>query len=149
MRQQQALQRGTNAQVEDEHGTVIPRGEAVKPAAGGGHVDNRRGGDARLFGGSRILAIDPGTRLSTTLYGAAPGQSFYTDTMGGQQSLPNGDLLITESDKGHAFEVDPGGNVVWSYVNRWADGSVGKISEAMRYPVDYLSHASKEPCHGS
>jgi arylsulfotransferase ASST len=111
--------------------------------------DNRRSGGNKLFGGSRILAIDPGTRLNTTLYGAAPGQGFYTDTMGGQQSLPNGDLLITESDKGHAFEVDPGGNVVWSYVNRWADGSVGKISEALRYPEDYLSHASKEPCHGS
>jgi enoyl-CoA hydratase/carnithine racemase len=43
MRRQEALQRSTKVEVGNLRGTIIPRGEPVKPA-GGGHVDNRRGG---------------------------------------------------------------------------------------------------------
>jgi len=67
--------------------------------------------------------------------------------MGEHQPLPNGNLLISESNRGQAFEVDPHGRVVWSYVNRWTNGDVGMISQATRYPDDYLSPSSKEPCH--
>ena len=111
--------------------------------------DNRRDGSgANLFGGSRILSIDPSTERTSTLYGARKGEDFYTDTKGEQQSLNNGNLLISESDKGHAFEIDPNGKIVWSYVNRWTNDSVGKISQATRYPDDYLSQLPKEACHG-
>ncbi len=110
--------------------------------------DNRRdGGGSRRFGGNRILAIDPATDSVTTLYGARPGENFYTDLMGEQQALGNGNILISESGQGHAFEVDPGGQIVWSYVNRWTDGSVGSISQATRYPIDYLTQSLKEPCN--
>lgn len=110
--------------------------------------DNRRDGSgANRFGGSRILAIDPGTEQVATLYGERAGEDFYTDTRGEQQPLENGNLLISESDEGHAFEVDPDGKIVWSYVNRWTNGSVGKIFQATRYPDDYLSQPLKEPCH--
>ena len=110
--------------------------------------DNRRdGGGAHRFGGSRILAIDPGVGRDTTLYGARPDQHFYTDTMGDHQPLKNGNLLISESQKGHAFEITPAGNIVWSWVNRWQDGSVGKISQAARYPAEYLVQSKEEPCH--
>ena len=109
--------------------------------------DNRRDNSGgKVFGGSRILAIDPATGRVTTLYGAKTGESFYSDTMGEHQWLQNGNLLISESDKGRAFEVDRDGKVVWSYVNRWPNGSVGKISQATRYPDDYLSQSLKEPC---
>lgn len=111
--------------------------------------DNRRdNNDGKLFGGSRILAIDPGTGRVTTLYGARTGENFYTNEMGAHQWLQNGNLLISESNKGRAFEVDRDGKVVWSYVNRWTNGSVGKISEATRYPDDYLSQSLEEPCDG-
>lgn len=110
--------------------------------------DNRRDDSGgTLFGGSRILAIDPGAERVATLYGARTGESFYTETMGEQQTLPNGNLLISESNRGQAFEVDPRGRVVWSYVNRWTNGDVGMISQATRYPDNYLSQSSKEPCH--
>jgi hypothetical protein len=111
-------------------------------------IDTRDNSGGKVFGGSRILAIDPGTGRVTTLYGAKTGESFYSDTMGEHQWLQNGNLLISESDKGHAFEVDRDGKVVWSYVNRWPNGSVGKISQATRYPDDYLSQSLKEPCDG-
>jgi hypothetical protein len=109
--------------------------------------DNRRDeGGARRFGGSRILSIDPGAGPDVTLYGGRPGQDFYTDTRGDQQPLGNGNFLVTEADEGHVFEVDPDGNVVWSYVNRWTTGPVGTVSHASRYPSDYLDASLKEPC---
>lgn len=110
--------------------------------------DNRRDGEGgNLFGGSRILTIDPATERVTTLYGARAGEDFYTETMGEQQWFPNGNILISESNRGHAFEVNPGGKVVWSYINRWTNGRTGKISQATRYPPDYLGQSPKEPCH--
>jgi Arylsulfotransferase (ASST) len=119
--------------------------------AGTGQIvvfDNRRdGSDGSLFGGSRIVTIDPATERVNTLYGARSGKGFHTATMGAQQPLPNGNLLITESEQGRAFEIDMDGKIVWSYVNRWTDGSVGQISQAERYPADYLRQSSKEPCH--
>jgi hypothetical protein len=110
--------------------------------------DNRRDdGGSRRFGGSRVIEIDPASGNAATVYGSRKGEDFYTETMGDQQRLANGNLLISESNKGHAFEVGPDGNIVWSYVNAWTDGSVGLISQATRYPDDYLSQSAKEPCH--
>jgi hypothetical protein len=110
--------------------------------------DNRRDkGDARRFGGSRIVSIDPGEGSDVTLYGRLPGEDFYTDTQGDQQMLGNGNILVTESNEGRVFEVDADGNVVWSYVNRWTDGPVGIVTHASRYPGDYLNESPKEPCN--
>ena len=111
--------------------------------------DNRRDGSGNHgFGGSRILSIDPRSSAGdVTIYGARPGQHFYTDTMGDHQPLENGNQLISESHKGHAFEIAPDGTVVWSWVNRWKDGSIGKIAQATRYPAHYLGQPMKESCH--
>jgi hypothetical protein len=109
--------------------------------------DNRRDkGGARRFGGSRILAIEPGTGRKITLYGSRPGEDFYTDTRGDQQLLGNGNFLVTEAEEGRVFEVDPNGDVVWSYVNRWTTGPVGQVTHASRYPSEYLDESQKEPC---
>jgi hypothetical protein len=111
--------------------------------------DNRRDGSGvHGFGGSRILSIDPRSMAGDdTIYGARPDQHFYTDTMGDHQPLENGNLLVSESEKGHAFEIAPDGTVVWTWVNRWKDGSIGKISQATRYPLNYLAQPAKESCH--
>lgn len=111
--------------------------------------DNRRDGSGGLgFGGSRILALDPrSTAGDVTTYGARADQHFYTDTMGDHQPLANGNMLISESQKGHAFEIAPDGAIVWSWINEWRDGSIGKIAQATRYPVTYLNQSLKESCN--
>ena len=38
-------------------------------------------------------------------------------TCGTNQKLPNGNVLITESDYGRAFEVTTDGKIVWEYIN--------------------------------
>ncbi|MFC1997865.1 arylsulfotransferase family protein [Chloroflexota bacterium] len=60
--------------------------------------------------------------------------AFYTEVMGNHEWLPNGNLLITESDKGRAFEIDQQGNIVWEFVNIVADGYAGRVEDASRLP---------------
>jgi hypothetical protein len=56
---------------------------------------------------------------------------FYSNHLGGNQRLPNGNTLIAESTSGYLFEVNQDGNTVWSY-NRG-----GQIVRAQRYPYSY------------
>ena len=63
---------------------------------------------------------------------------FYTDVMGKHQWLPNGNLLLTESTNGRAFEIDSHGEIVWQHVNLVDDGGwVGLVDEAQRLPRRY------------
>ena len=56
--------------------------------------------------------------------------------------LPNGNVLITESDRGHAIEVTPQGKRVWEYWNPDVTPDPNPSRAAMyrftRYPTDYL-----------
>jgi hypothetical protein len=109
--------------------------------------DNRRdqhGG--RALGGSRILEVDPNTRQSVTVYGEAEREFFYTETQGDHQRLPNGNILITESEYGQAFEVTAAGKVVWSFINRWDDEHAAEVERATRYPDSYLAIPNEEAC---
>jgi Arylsulfotransferase (ASST) len=105
-------------------------------------MDNAGGA---VFGGSRILEVDPAAYQVDVVYEGEAGDAFYTDIMGKHQRLPNGNVLITESLAGRAFEVAEGGEVVWQYVNRWDEDEVAWISQATRYPADYAAFA-EETC---
>jgi hypothetical protein len=106
--------------------------------------DNRRdNAGGKLFGGSRILAVDPSTGETTTLYRGGERNPFYTETMGKHQVLENGNILITETEGGRAFEVDSSGNTVWSYVNRYSASEVAIIEQADRYPEHYADFKRK------
>jgi hypothetical protein len=108
--------------------------------------DNRMdNADGAVFGGSRILAIDPATQDVSVRYEGNGDDLFYTDIMGKHQRLPGGNVLITESQAGRAFEVAQNGEIVWAYVNRWDEDEVAWISEATRYPAEYADFA-EEPC---
>jgi hypothetical protein len=80
------------------------------------------------------------------LYGEREKEFFYTETMGEQQWLPNGNLLITESEYGHAFEVDREGRMVWEFINRWDDELVAQTAGATRYPDGYMVASTKRNC---
>lgn len=64
---------------------------------------------------SRVIEINPVTKELVWEYKATPPETFFSKVRGGAQRLPNGNTLITESSKGHAFEVTPQGNYVWGY----------------------------------
>ncbi len=66
---------------------------------------------------SRVVELDPITKGIVWEYKADPPESFYSFGRGGAYALPNGNVLITESDKGHVFEVTRKGEKVWEFWN--------------------------------
>jgi hypothetical protein len=66
-------------------------------------------------GHSRVLELDPRGRRITWVYGEAPEEAFFSPTMGGCQPLPGGNLLVTDSLAGRAFEVARDKRIVWEF----------------------------------
>ena len=68
-----------------------------------GHIllfDNRKGGSEQVFGASRILEIDPVSRQVVWSFTGSAEEPFYTDARGKQELLPNGNILVTEAQRG-------------------------------------------------
>lgn len=68
-------------------------------------------------GHSRIIEVNPGTETIEWEYKASPPESFFSKSRGAVQWLPNGNILITESDKGRVFEVTRDKKIVWEFYN--------------------------------
>lgn len=51
------------------------------------------------------------------IYTANPAASFFSNTMGGAERMPNGNTLICNAASGIFMEVDNAGNAIWKYVN--------------------------------
>jgi len=87
--------------------------------------------------GSASGGLQPPTNTGVTVaYQGTTANPFFTDIMGKHQWLPNGNVLITESTAGRAFEIDPNGAIVWQYVNYVEAGTVGLIQEVTRLPSE-------------
>ncbi len=50
--------------------------------------------------------------------------SFYSSYISGMQRMPNGNTFVDSGAHGHFFEVTPGGDVVWEYINPIAGGGI-------------------------
>ncbi len=66
---------------------------------------------------SRIIELNPLTKKIVWEYKADPQEEFFSEHRGGAQKLPNGNILITESDRGRVFEITPEGDLVWEFLN--------------------------------
>jgi len=64
---------------------------------------------------SRVIELNPRTKEIVWEYKAPTLSDFFTGARGANQRLPNGNTLITESNKGRAFEVTPDGEIVWEF----------------------------------
>ena len=65
---------------------------------------------------SRVLEIEPFTENIVWYYMANPPNSFFTEACGSVQPLPNGNILVIESQAGRAFEILRDGSIVWEYI---------------------------------
>ena len=92
-----------------------------------------------LAGGSQILRLNPQTRRHDVIFRSSKGNMFYSPFRGKHQVLENGNVLITETDGGRVFEVTHDGEIVWSFVNRYDDTSIGCVMSATRYPLQYAA----------
>ena len=89
---------------------------------------------------TRVVELDPLTRTIVWEYRAPEPADFYSESMGSNQRLPNGNTLIASSNDGEAFEVTPEGEIVWHFTNFNA-GKKGKratIVRIRRYPLDFV-----------
>ncbi len=86
---------------------------------------------------SRIVILSADDDRPEVYFQGSERQPFFTDIMGKHQWLPNGNLLVTESRAGRAFELDPAGEVVWQYYNLVAPGQLGWMEEVQRLPGRY------------
>ncbi len=90
---------------------------------------------------SRVIELDPLTNQIVWEYRAPEPKEFYTLSKGSCQRLANGNTLISESDKGRAFEVTAEGEIVWEFVNphrgeRKDRLSIGRIRRIDRAAID-------------
>ena len=87
--------------------------------------DNRYGKKgAAVWGGSRIVKIDPKTNTLRTLY---ESPNFYSNIRGKHSVLEDGSILITEFSTGRVFIVNPSGKVTYEYVNPRRVEDSGKL----------------------
>lgn len=66
---------------------------------------------------SRVLELNPVTEKIIWKYEGKPLKSFFSGIQGSAQRLSGGNTLICESMRGHAFEVDRDGKIVWEFWN--------------------------------
>lgn len=94
--------------------------------------------DNRGLGGhSRLLEIDPLTGRLGWSWRGDPPVAFSSSLAGTVSRLPGGNTLVTESVPGRAFELDPGGRVVWDFRTPHRAGPEGSLV-AMLFEVQRL-----------
>lgn len=86
---------------------------------------------------SRIVLVSAPERSARTYFEGSVDQPFSTPILGRHQWLPNGNLLVTDSCAGRAFELNRNREVVWWYVNYTGDGTVGAVQQVERFPFGY------------
>ncbi len=96
-------------------------------------------------GYSRILKVEPQNGGIAWQYQADPPQDFFSDTRGGCQQLPNGNVLITETNSGRAFEVTPAGKIVWEYFNDTLTEVDGEKERGAIYRMTRVDHSAVAP----
>jgi hypothetical protein len=95
-------------------------------------------------GYSRIVELNPLTKEIVWEYKSHPPATFFSSSRGANQRLPNGNTLITESDKGHVFEVTYDGEMVWEFY----DPQIKEVSKerATIYRMMRITDLENYPC---
>lgn len=133
---------------------IIPEG---LPGAGNILVFDNEGASGfpatrlSVFQGSRVLEIDPTTKLIvwqyTGLDSDSPSWKFNSSFISSARRLPNGNTLIDEGTNGRFFQVTPKGEIVWEYVSPYfarmplAEGkevSTNFVYRAQPVPYDWV-----------
>jgi hypothetical protein len=105
-------------------------------------LDNNNVNSNNEHSSSRIVTYSlKDGRLNVPFEGSSQ-HPFFTRTMGKQQWLTNGDILITETLRGRALEVTPDKRVVWEYFNQTGrKGELGVLTQATRIAPEFFSES--------
>jgi Arylsulfotransferase (ASST) len=151
--QEQTLPRPVDQLSGQHNAHLIPKG---LPGAGDLLVFDDQGGAGfppaalGIYAGSRILEIDPIKSQIVWQYtgenSGRPVWSFFSSFVSSARRLPNGNTLIDEGMDGRLFQITPGGDIVWEYVNPYPGRSTvdGKpflnslVYRAQAVPYDWV-----------
>ena len=109
-----------------------------------GHVllfDNL--GNVGPLGSSRVLEVDPTDGAIAWRYDGTEGHPLESVLRSNAQRLPNGNILVTESDGGRLVEVTPKGEIAWEYLNPVRGGTADRripiVTGGERVPASEVS----------
>lgn len=90
-------------------------------------------------GRARVVEFDPRTQEIAWEY-TGDNDDLQSDTCGANQRLPNGNVLITETDYGRALEVTAEKRIVWEYYTPHRSGKdnelIATLFDSVRLPLD-------------
>lgn len=89
-------------------------------------------------GQSRIIAIDPQTDEWAVTFEGTAATPFYSWRRGKHEIMPNGHLLITESERGRVFEVTRAGRLVWERNMIYDERRNYVVTDASHLPVNFF-----------
>ncbi|MEM9652474.1 MAG: aryl-sulfate sulfotransferase [Actinomycetota bacterium] len=98
---------------------------------------------------SRVLELDATTGETVWSYQGEPIQQFFSGYMSSAERLSSGSVFICEGSSGRLFEVTDRGEVVWEWINPFANHrrngelSVG-IYRAHRYAPEHPAFAGRD-----
>jgi hypothetical protein len=92
---------------------------------------NSDGSEGHIYGGSRIVTISPVTRMVLPLY---QHEHFYSEALGQHTVMADKNILVTESERGRVFLVDPKGTILFEYTNPLDGERMAPISNAELVP---------------
>jgi hypothetical protein len=102
--------------------------------------DNLGGGE----GTSRVVEVDPVTFETKWLYDGSDSDPLFSPTMSTASCLPNGNILITESNNGRALELSREKEVVWEFYNPYrihpVEEYIATLPEVVRLPLTFPVH---------
>jgi hypothetical protein len=78
-------------------------------------------------GRSRAVAFAPASSAALDTLWPPAGLPFFSEQMGSAARLANGNLLLIESERGAAFEIDGAGRVVWEFRSPHRAGPRGEL----------------------
>jgi hypothetical protein len=101
-------------------------------------------------GRSSVLELDPASDFSVAWrYGGLDGSPLFTASCGTATRLPNGNTLITETERGRALEVTAEKELVWEFLNPERAGPknefIAAIFEVTRLPADFPHGWARPP----
>jgi hypothetical protein len=84
-------------------------------------------GGFREKNSARVLEVDPKSGAVVWRYQGDDKHPLHSPLRSSAEALPNGNVLITESDGGRLFEVTRAGEIVWNFVNPMRGGANGDM----------------------
>ena len=90
---------------------------------------------------SAVMVFNPKTDQEQWSFMGSREEPFYTSSCGANQWLPNGNILMVESNFGRALEVTEKGEVVWEFVSPHRAGEnndlIATLFDVDRLPQDF------------